>query len=80
MVRGAIQQELPANKRSLSEAILEGLSTFEEAGGPEGYFGDPARATPEEGSQTIQVLGRILAEAALAELGMPIPEGELEPA
>ena len=80
MVREGIQTQLPSNQQSLSEAILAGHSTFEEAGGPHAYFGDPAAASAEEGSQTIQVLGEILAEAALRELGMEVPGEKLEPA
>ena len=68
MAREEIQTQLPANQRSLSEAILEGHSTFTEAGGPEAYFGDPAAASAEEGSQTLETLGEILAEATLREL------------
>ena len=51
---------------SLSTAIRTGMQTFEEAGGPRAYFGDPAAATAEEGSETIRVLGDILAEAVLS--------------
>lgn len=80
MTRGEIQSRLPANQKSLSEAILAGHSTFAAAGGPQAYFGDPAAASAEEGSQTIQVLGEILAEAALRELGIEVPEARLEPA
>ena len=39
-------------------------------GGPQAYFGDPAGATWEEGEQTIQILGQILADAVLQEMGM----------
>ena len=69
-VREEIRTTLPANPRSLSTAIRQGQSTFEEAGGPQAYFGDPAAATWKEGEQTIQVLGQILADAVLQELGM----------
>ena len=37
--------------------------TFEEAGGPEAYFGWPAEATAEEGHETIRTLGTLLADA-----------------
>jgi len=69
-VREEIRTTLPANPTSLSTAIRQGRSTFEEAGGPQAYFGDPAAATWDEGEQTIQVLGQILADAVLQELGM----------
>ena len=51
---------------SLATAIREGKTSFEEIGGDEAYFGDPAAATAEEGEETVAVLGTILAEAVLA--------------
>jgi len=69
-VREEIRTTLAANPTSLSTAIRQGKSTFAEAGGPQAYFGDPAGATWEEGEQTIQVLGQILADAVLQEMGM----------
>ena len=65
LVREDVRRELAANPRSLSTAIRDGLGTFEEAGGPEAYFGDPAAATAEEGQETVEILGEILAEAVL---------------
>lgn len=64
LVREGIQRDLPPNEASLSDAIREGKSSFEEAGGPRAYFGFPGEATAEEGFRTIDVLGGILAEAA----------------
>lgn len=69
LVRREAMQRLPPNPRSLSAAIRAGKRTFEEAGGSEAYFGAPAEATAEEGRATIEVLGQILTEAALAALG-----------
>ena len=43
-----------------------GKETFEAAGGPRAYFGDPAAASAAEGRETIAALGGILAEAVLA--------------
>jgi creatinine amidohydrolase len=54
---------LAPNPASLSAAIRAGQKTFEEAGGPAAYFGDPAAASKEEGQSTIQVLGSILVQA-----------------
>jgi creatinine amidohydrolase len=68
-VRDAARRELPANEASLAVAIREGKRTFEEAGGPRAYFGDPAAASAEEGRATIAALGAILCEAVLAALG-----------
>jgi creatinine amidohydrolase len=66
LVREELRRGLPANPSSLSVAIRAGLATFEQAGGPRAYFGDPAGATAEEGRATIDALGGILAEAVLA--------------
>lgn len=57
--------DLPEVPHSLVEAITQGKSSFTEAGGPEAYFGTPARASAAEGLQTIEELGRILVEAIL---------------
>ena len=62
-VREEVAAGLEANPSSLSDAIREGASTFEEAGGDRAYFGWPAEATAEEGRETIEELGRMLAEA-----------------
>jgi creatinine amidohydrolase len=62
-VRDKIRRTLPANPHSLSEAIKTGKRSFEDAGGARAYFGDPAAATPEEGSQLVDALGGILDEA-----------------
>lgn len=67
-VREGIRESLAPNPKSLSEAIKSGRRTFEEAGGPRAYFGDPAAATAEEGSRLVEALGTILEEAVLAEI------------
>ena len=67
LVREPIRAGLVANPASLSVAIKEGKKTFEEAGGPQAYFGFPADATAEEGRETLRVLGDILADAVLGE-------------
>jgi creatinine amidohydrolase len=54
---------LDANPRSLVDAIRDGRTTFNEAGGPQAYFGSPAEATADEGRAIIDLLGAILAEA-----------------
>jgi len=54
---------LPARPMSLAAAIRDGKTTFEEIGGQDAYFGNPAAATAEEGETTTAVLGGILAEA-----------------
>ena len=62
-VRDQIRRTLPANPHSLSAAIKTGKRTFAEAGGPRAYFGDPAAATAEAGSELIEALGGILDDA-----------------
>jgi creatinine amidohydrolase len=59
---------LPANPSSLSRAIREGKSSFEEADGPRAYFGFPAQATADEGRASVDVLGAIIDEAVEAEI------------
>jgi creatinine amidohydrolase len=68
LVRSAIQHSLPPVPASLAQAIRDGRTTFEQAGGRRAYFGWPAEATAEEGRQTIDVLGDILADAVLTAL------------
>ena len=63
LVREEIRKSLPPNPNSLTSAIREGKTTFEEAGGPKAYFGFPAEATAEEGRKTVAALGSILAES-----------------
>ncbi len=67
LVREAIRVTLAANPASLSQAIRDGKRTFEEAGGPAAYFGFPQNASAEEGRETLNVLGAILADAVVAE-------------
>jgi len=68
LVRDEIRAGLAANPQSLATAIRDGKTTFEEAGGPRAYFGDPRAADAGEGRRTIDILGGILAEAVVAEL------------
>ncbi len=69
LVRDALRRQLAPNPASLSAAIKDGATTFEKAGGPRAYFGFPADASADEGRRTIDVLGAILEEAVMNELG-----------
>lgn len=69
LVREVIRVTLPENPSSLSVAIRGGKQSFEEAGGPNAYFGAPAVASAEEGRETVGTLGVILAEAVLMRIG-----------
>lgn len=68
LVRRDRMERLSSNPVSLAAAIRGGKTSFEEAGGPAAYFGDPAAATPEEGRNTIDILGGILEDAVVAVL------------
>ena len=74
LVRESIRVSLDPNPASLSVAIKAGKKTFEEAGGPLGYFGFPRDATPQEGRETLATLGAILADALTA--GLAPAKGE----
>ena len=65
LVRSDVMSSLPPHPVSLSEGIREGTSSFAELGGNHAYFGHPSEATAAEGKATLQVLGRIVAEAAI---------------
>jgi len=67
-VRDKVRQSLAPNPQSLSQAIKAGKRTFDTAGGPRAYFGDPAAATADEGARLIDALGAILEEAVNAEI------------
>lgn len=65
LYKADVADALEPNPRSLSTAIAEGRTTFEEAGGTRAYFGWPADATAEEGRETVRTLGSLLAHAVL---------------
>lgn len=68
LVKDDIRAGLDPNWTNLAEKIQKGAATFEEAGGPDAYFGDPRAATAEEGESTYGVLTEILVGAALEAL------------
>lgn len=74
LVREDVQAELAPNPASLSMAIRQGVTTFEDAGGERAYFGWPADATAEEGRETLDVLGRILDDAVAKAVGKRAPK------
>ena len=63
LVRHEARRRLPPHPVSLSEAARVGAATFDEAGVPDAYCGDPAAATSDEGRATIEALGRIIVDA-----------------
>lgn len=67
LFRSEVAAGLEPNPSSLSTAIHDGASTFEEAGGGRAYFGWPADASAREGRRTVRTLGDLLAEAILTD-------------
>ena len=72
LVRTDVMAAMAPNPRSLVDATRDGHTTFAAAGGPQAYFGMPAEATAEEGRESVETLGEILAEAVMEAMG---PEG-----
>ncbi|MCH9651233.1 MAG: creatininase family protein [Deltaproteobacteria bacterium] len=68
LVRQEVSAGLAPNPSSLSVAIRMGKESFEQAGGPQAYFGDPSAATADEGQETLAILGEMLEEAVVAAL------------
>jgi creatinine amidohydrolase len=60
--RGAMG-ELPSVTIALPDAMRAGHASFEAAGMPDAYCGEPARASAAEGRELVARLGEILAEA-----------------
>ena len=54
------RQRSEDNPSSLTDAFSKGAKTFEEAGGPDAYFGFPRNATPDEGVRTYEALSNAL--------------------
>lgn len=77
-VRLAAMEDLPPVWVDLPARLREGATTFAEAGSPLGYFGDPARASREEGERLLERLAEIAREAVQEALaargGSPAPE------
>jgi creatinine amidohydrolase len=62
-VRRDLLPTLPPVWIDLPARLRAGATTFAEAGGTEGYFGDPARATAEEGEALLDALAAMTVEA-----------------
>lgn len=69
LVADDLRTALAENTSSLVAAIQKGLKTFKEAGGPEAYFGAPARASADEGQSSIAIMGEKLADVIAETLG-----------
>lgn len=64
---------LSDNPNSLIDAMRAGHSTFEQAGGPEAYFGFPRLASAAEGRTLFTAMAGIFGRAALAMVRTPRP-------
>ena len=73
LVDGKICRQLPDNPSSLTEAFSKGARTFEEAGGPDAYFGYPRHASTREGEESLDVMSRALVEAVETCVELPKP-------
>lgn len=73
LVRDDARRRLPPLDVSLPAAARRGAVTFDEAGVRDAYCGDPAAATSAEGRATVEVLGRILVDAAAQALDRSRP-------
>ena len=64
LVRMDVARTLPPLWINLLEAVQKGARTFDQAGSPLAYFGEPAQASAEEGRQHLDALATIIADAA----------------
>lgn len=64
LVRQDVARTLPPLWINLLEAVQKGARTFDQAGSPQAYFGDPAQASAEEGKYLLEALGMIIADAS----------------
>jgi creatinine amidohydrolase len=63
LVDEAARRSLPDNPASLTEAFARGARTFEEAGGPDAYFGFPRHASAAEGAESYSTMAAALVAA-----------------
>jgi creatinine amidohydrolase len=63
LVDDAARRQLQGNPASLTEAFGKGAQTFEQAGGPDAYFGFPREASAAEGAQSFKTMAAALAAA-----------------
>lgn len=63
LVDEVARRALDDNPASLTEAFAKGAQNFEEAGGPEAYFGFPRMASAAEGNNTFKTMAGLLVTA-----------------
>lgn len=60
------RKELSPYQVNLAELMKEGIKSFRQAGALDGYFGDPASATVEEGEKTYRILTTMVVDTVLS--------------
>ncbi len=65
LVDHAERARLADNPASLTEAFTKGARTFEDAGGPEAYFGYPRQASVAEGNESYETMAAALVAAIM---------------
>ena len=63
LVNDEERRKLADNPSSLTEAFARGARTFEQAGGPDAYFGFPRSATAAEGEASFSTMAAALVAA-----------------
>jgi creatinine amidohydrolase len=63
LVNDTARRALADNPASLTEAFAKGARNFEEAGGPDAYFGFPRHASVAEGAESYAILAAALVTA-----------------
>ncbi len=63
LVRMEVARTLEPVWINLLEVVAKGARTFDQAGSPLAYFGEPAQASAEEGEKLFHALGTIIADA-----------------
>ncbi len=63
LVRMDVARRLEPVWINLLDAVQRGARTFDQAGSALAYFGEPAKASAEEGKHSFQALGTIIADA-----------------
>jgi len=74
-VRMDVAKELPRGDHGLVAKMKAGVTTFEEMGAADAYFGNPSAATQAEGERIYDVLVRMWCETILAETS-GLPDGK----
>lgn len=68
LVRDELRRALPDNPKDLAAELASGATRAREIGGDRAYFGYPAGATREEGERILEVLARMIVDAATVEV------------